>query len=154
MAQDRTGIGTGNGRAGAAPLTDGLRFSLRVPVHVRSIRFVRAAMRSFVDMCGEDVADRLAMIYSELINNVVKHARLGPSDSVEINLQVGGGAVVGQVADAGVGFDPSRLDMVKEEPLDAKMVNEGGLGLRIVERLARSWGVDRRRGRTEVWFAL
>jgi two-component sensor histidine kinase len=91
----------------------------------------------------------LALIFNELLTNVIRHSGLGSHDLADISLELGD-RVRGSVADRGRGFDPKTI------PAPATS-GEGGFGLTIVDGLTSKWGV--RRGRSpdspnEVWFEL
>jgi anti-sigma regulatory factor (Ser/Thr protein kinase) len=84
--------------------------------------------------------DAANLLTSELVSNAAKHGK-EPIDltvSVEEGLQV-------SVRDRGAGFDPEGAQLAR---------SEGGWGLRIVQDLASSWGVERGDEGTEVWFRL
>ena len=121
-------------------------FRLTVPAHPLSLGIVRRAVQGVREMCGDDVADRLAMIYSELVTNAIRHSGVRETDQLEVVLQIGPDGIRGKVVDAGSGFDPDRVPRRRPE-------QEGGFGLRIVEKLASRWGVENS-GSTEVWFEL
>ena len=128
---------------GTAERTHEIRLS--VPADPSSLGIVRRAVQGFEDVCGQDVTDRLAMIFSELITNAIRHAGLSRRAKLEVVLEAGERGTCGRVVDPGHGFDPKTI---APGPL-----HEGGFGLRIVDRLATRWGVNRN-GRTEVWFEL
>lgn len=122
-------------------------FRLSVPAEPLSLGIVRRAVQGLEDSCGEEVTGRLAVIYSELVTNAIRHSGIRPTDRLEITIEVAGQRVHGAVTDAGRGFDPDKV-----EP---KPPEEGGFGLRIVDGMATRWGVNRNElGRTEVWFDL
>jgi len=88
----------------------------------------------------------MAMILSELVTNAIRHAGLKRDTTLEVVVEAGDrGVMSGRVVDPGRGFDP--------EALPDRPLHEGGFGLRIVDKLATRWGVNRN-GRTEVWFDL
>jgi two-component sensor histidine kinase len=77
---------------------------------------------------------------SELVTNSVRHAGLGPGDRITVRLWIDNDSVRAQVAHPGSGFVPP--DRV------------GGWGLRLVEELARQWGIDGSPTETVVWFEI
>ena len=122
-------------------------FRLSVPAEPLSLGIVRRAVQGLEESCGEEVTSRLAVIYSELVTNAIRHSGIRPTDRVEVTIEVSPERIHGSVVDAGRGFDPSH---VPEKPPE-----QGGFGLRIVEGMATHWGVNRNgSGRTEVWFDL
>lgn len=121
-------------------------FQLTVPAHPLSLGIVRRAVQGLDEMCGDEVTSRLAVIFSELVTNAIRHSGVRETAELHIVLQVGPDGIRGRVADAGRGFDPDRVP-------ERRPLQEGGFGLRIVDELASSWGVQGR-GRNEVWFEL
>ena len=91
-----------------------------------------------------DVADRLAddveLIVSELVTNVVRHAR---TNGV-VELWSWPGEVRIEVHDAAPGVPQMR----------ASAGPDGGFGLRIVDRVATSWGHRRSRHGKTVWAVV
>lgn len=127
-------------------LSTGLRFSSTVPADPVSIAYVRHAMQSLSEVYGGEKAGDLALVFTELVTNSIRHTGLGPQDGLEVRLTLGADVIAGAVIDTGPGFDPDRLGPVPGVG--------GGFGLFIVERLTRRWGVDLSDGRTTVWFEL
>jgi signal transduction histidine kinase len=122
-------------------------FRLSVPAEPLSLGIVRRAVQGLEESCGEEVTSRLAVIYSELVTNAIRHSGIRATDRLEVTIEVTPEGIHGAVVDAGRGFDPGNLP---EKPPE-----QGGFGLRIVEGMARRWGVNRNGdGRTEVWFDL
>jgi anti-sigma regulatory factor (Ser/Thr protein kinase) len=94
----------------------------------------------------EPVRDDALLITSELVSNAVKHSGCGPADEVEVVAELTPGGVLIAVTDPGrSGGTPARMA--------AGSTWGGGLGLRIVEHLARRWGAERRDG-LRVWAEL
>jgi anti-sigma regulatory factor (Ser/Thr protein kinase) len=104
-------------------------------------------MYTMADVCGPEVAETLALVFSELMTNAIRHAGVPDNDSLEILLEIEGGLVRGSVADRGPGFVPARARRSIPSA-------DGGYGLRIVDRLARRWGVEQRGEMSIVWFEL
>lgn len=121
-------------------------FKLAVPAHPKSLRIVRQAVNGLGEIFGEEVVSTLAVIYSELVTNAIRHAGIRGSAKLKVELEAGPQTIKGRVADSGQGFDPATVPVRRPD-------QEGGFGLRIVDRLATRWGV-RRNGQTEVWFEL
>lgn len=131
-----------------SPLTHPLAFALRVPAHPLSVGFVRRAVHTLEDICGPEAAERLAVIFSELVTNAIRHVSNQEPTEIEAELVVKpGGSIRGTVRDVGSGFDPDRLH--RPEPDEV-----GGFGLYIVGQLVSRWGVAASAGGTEVWFEL
>jgi len=121
-------------------------FKLAVPAHPKSLRIVRQAVKGLGEIFGEEVVNTLAMIYSELVTNAIRHAGIRRGATLEVQLEAGPETIKGRVTDPGQGFDPATIPAPRPD-------QEDGFGLRIVDRLAAHWGV-RRNGQTEVWFEL
>lgn len=121
-------------------------FRLAVPPHPRSLRIVRQAVNGLGEIYGDEVVNTLAVIYSELVTNAIRHAGVRHGEKLKVELEVGPEMIRGCVTDSGAGFDPATVPARRPG-------QEGGFGLRIVDRLAARWGV-RRNGQTQVWFEL
>jgi anti-sigma regulatory factor (Ser/Thr protein kinase) len=101
------------------------------------------ARRALAEIQGltESVADRLALLATELVTNAVRH---GGGD-IRLRASFDGGAIRVEVRDDGPGFDVDRS-------LAMEGTAAGGFGLKIVDRMADRWGADASRGL--VWFEL
>jgi anti-sigma regulatory factor (Ser/Thr protein kinase) len=91
----------------------------------------------------KEIADRVALMVSELATNAIRH---GGSD-FEVLVELTSDELYVEIADTGGGLPTLR----RARPLDAS-----GRGLHIVESLADKWGVRRATsglGKT-VWFTL
>ena len=121
-------------------------FRLTIPAHPLSLGIVRRAVQGLGEACGEEVASRLAVIFSELVTNAIRHSGVRETDTLEVMLEVRPDGVSGHVEDPGRGFDPDRVP-------ERRPYQEGGFGLRIVEELASQWGVHND-GTNRVWFDL
>ncbi len=93
--------------------------------------------------CGEVAV----LLVSELFSNSLRHSRSGvPGGTITITVTAGGGLIRVEVTDrSGPGVPQPRPDAGGEE---------GGRGLRLVERLAAGWGWRQGGGRTVTWFEL
>jgi anti-sigma regulatory factor (Ser/Thr protein kinase) len=104
-----------------------------------------SAARDFVgwmlDVWGCDDPDRVvALLTDELVSNAVRHA----SGTIRLEMSVVDGQDVRVQAS----------DECPDSPVEPRETHdgEGGLGLRIVESLARRWGVERYDTFKTVWF--
>jgi anti-sigma regulatory factor (Ser/Thr protein kinase) len=86
-------------------------------------------------------AGEVKLAVSELVMNSVEHARLAPEDHIELRAIVDEqrGVLRVEVRDNGPGPPPRA---------------PGGLGWRILDRVADRWGICRENGHAWVWFEL
>jgi anti-anti-sigma factor len=89
----------------------------------------------------QEVIDRAELLADELVTNAVVHART----PLRLRLELRGDCLHIAVHDAG----PRLLRLVPNHP-DAK----AGRGLRLIDRLASAWGVDRRPGEGKVVWCM
>jgi anti-sigma regulatory factor (Ser/Thr protein kinase) len=103
---------------------------------------VGAARRSLSQhpALAEDLRRDLALVASEVVANAVLHGACAPDGAVRIRAEYRTRSVRITVRDGGAGFDP----------VTAPRREEGGFGLRIVDTLAKRWGV----APGSVWFEL
>jgi signal transduction histidine kinase len=90
------------------------------------------------------LVDDAMLLVSEIVSNSVRHASLDSGDAIEVRLRGSDSMLHVDVVDPGPGFDPERLPTARPN---------GGWGLRLLERLADRWGVERN-DVTRVWFEL
>jgi anti-sigma regulatory factor (Ser/Thr protein kinase) len=88
---------------------------------------------------GEDVGHSVSLLATEVVANAVRHAGLADHEQIVFYAHLEDDFARVEVADAGPGFDPDGVDY--------------GFGLRLVEKIATDWGVDRTRG-CRVWFEV
>jgi anti-sigma regulatory factor (Ser/Thr protein kinase) len=92
--------------------------------------------------------ETLRLLVTELVTNSVRHT---DCDGVTLRIAIGKTAVLTEVGDDG---PPFRLGDVDDRS-PATHDPDGGWGLFLVERLARSWGVKEGDGGSKrVWFEL
>jgi anti-sigma regulatory factor (Ser/Thr protein kinase) len=110
-----------------------------------------AARRAFDNFVNGELSDRqrtnAGLLVSEIATNSVRHAAMGPDDSIELTLSMSSSGVRVAILDHGPGFDPAAARM----PKDGR--REGGRGLFLVDALADRWGVEGD-GATSVWFEM
>lgn len=100
----------------------------------------RQALKVFADDLRSDQYADLLVVVTELVTNSIKY---GPGGMLALTVTLGAdGRIRGDVVDAGEGGVAIRTG----GPID------GGIGLRIVDALTRSWGVYPRS--SHVWFEL
>jgi anti-sigma regulatory factor (Ser/Thr protein kinase) len=122
------------------------RFEERVQLapDIASPRQARVLARELLaeQLDGRRVNDLLVLV-TELVTNAVRHAGLGPTDSIELRLSAAAGVVRAEVHDPGPGFEP-----VEREPGPG-----GGFGLVLLRTLSDRWGISAA-GPTCVWFEI
>jgi two-component sensor histidine kinase len=114
---------------------------VEIPCDEVAPRTVRRMLRN-VDSIGPARGD-LLLIASELVTNAVVYSGCSEEDVISIRLDAALGHVLLSVSDAG-GSGRSAAVAVAEQR------SCGGLGLRLVDRLARRWGAERGE-RYRVW---
>lgn len=116
-----------------------LRLELRCDE--RAPRVVRASLSSLDEI--EECAQDLLLISSELVSNAVLHSGCSTQDLLDVSL-----------ARCERGYRLSVVDpghsQSSAEPAPPRPAGAGGLGMRIVEKLAARWGQSRGRG-YQVW---
>ena len=112
------------------------------PYAVTAARLALAEIDAFVD---ETHAFDVRLLVSELVTNSVQHAKVGPDDSINLDVLIGDEVIRVEITDQGPGFEP---------PLDAGGADrDRGWGLFFVSQLATRWGVEPGEpGR--VWFEI
>jgi len=102
---------------------------------------VRRARRALVNGgLDPDLDHTVSLLASEIVTNSIRHAGTDGDIRVEAVLTEGFARV--EVIDRGPGFDPDVRHTVQ------------GFGLRLVDKLASRWGVDRGDTETRVWFEV
>lgn len=108
----------------------------------------RLALAGLEDRLDPNVLFDIRLLVSELVTNCVKHAAVGPEDSIVLTVEIGNPRVRVSVVDQGPGFEPPT------PPLTEQAAEAGsGWGLFLVDQLSEDWGVERDSGAT-VWFEL
>lgn len=121
-----------------------MELSLRLPVRPESVTAARHSLNGLKPLIAPPLLERLQLIVSELVTNSIRHARLGPSDSIGVNVAVSGASAKLSVADRGISFQPPSAP----EPGDGS-----GFGLFLVEQVSTRWGVTNEE-ETTVWAEL
>ena len=118
-----------NGRTQAIRLT--------IPAKPEYITLGRLALTGLVRLrpqpLSQEVLGDLKLALTEACTNSVRHAYADGQGSVEILYELHSDRLVVEVRDDGAGFDPP------DQPgaaLDGQELNEGGLGIAIIEALA------------------
>lgn len=106
-----------------------------------------AARRDLEDLCAEvddDLLDRSRLALTEVITNSVKHARLRPSQLIDVQVALLAALLRIEVTDDGVGFHPPATEPGRSSA-------DGGCGLWLIDQLTDRWGVDCSHS-TRVWM--
>jgi PAS domain S-box-containing protein len=116
----------------------------RFPATPSSVGQARRFLLATLPDPGDDAADTLALMLSELATNAVRHA--ATEFEVSVHLAPDCGCVRVEVSDGAPGY-PIPQDPVPDAP--------DGRGLHIVRALADAWGIEMRRDRPgkTVWFS-
>jgi anti-sigma regulatory factor (Ser/Thr protein kinase) len=97
------------------------------------------------DLVQTGTLERLKLLVSELVTNVVRHASTRRGECLSLTLRLGDDDVRVEVADG---------DARPFDPTPAPDPDRGrGYGLFLVESLSSRWGVEQDNG-TRVWFEL
>jgi anti-sigma regulatory factor (Ser/Thr protein kinase) len=107
--------------------------------------WARNALYAVEQHVEPDLMADVRLLVSELVTNSVRHAGVGPPESVGLDVAVDPETIRVEVRDAGAGFEP--------RPRDGDRSRPGGWGLYLVDRLADRWGVARNHF-TRVWFEI
>jgi anti-sigma regulatory factor (Ser/Thr protein kinase) len=117
---------------------------LRLAPDVRAPEAARRSLDALRPSVDGAVVDEAMLLVSELVTNSVRHAELGPDDTIAVRVLTTPSALRIEVADPGPGFDPAAVPAPN---------GQGGWGLSLLDRIAARWGVARGNG-AEVWFEL
>lgn len=109
----------------------------------------RLALNDLEAVLDPVMAQDLRLLVSEAVTNSVRHADVGPDDSIGLRVVVDDDRVRVEVTDDGPQFAPEP----KRPGMDADDDDVSGWGLFLVDQLADRWGVQRDRG-NKVWFEL
>jgi anti-sigma regulatory factor (Ser/Thr protein kinase) len=108
---------------------------------------VRDALRERGAHLAEPLRDDLLLLLSELVTNAVRHSGANDGEPIAIDLEEKSDHVLVEVTDPGDGF-------ARPDQLVPDLTKTGGLGLVLVDRLARAWGTRRTPKGSLVWFEL
>ena len=123
--------------AGVSANGDTRAVRLTIPAKPEYITLGRLALTGLVRLrpepLSQEVLGDLKLALTEACTNSVRHAYAGGDGSVQILYELHSDRLVVEVTDDGNGFEPlARPGVV----LDGQELNEGGLGIAIIEALA------------------
>jgi anti-sigma regulatory factor (Ser/Thr protein kinase) len=121
-----------------------LDIDLRLRPDADSPAEARRSLEVLRPSLDDALVDDAMLLVSEIVSNSVRHASLDSSDAIHVRVRGSDSMLHVDVVDPGPGFDPERLPTARPN---------GGWGLRLLERLAHRWGVERN-DVTRVWFEL
>ncbi|MFC6287563.1 ATP-binding protein [Nocardioides sp. GCM10027113] len=111
-------------------------------------RFLRGRLAEWA--VDDDISDNAQLCLSELVNNVIMHARA----SAELTVGLDGGVLTVVLRDHG-GGPPVEADAPVHRPVpDDDPLRVFGRGLTLVDALADRWGTERDAVGTTAWFTL
>jgi serine/threonine-protein kinase RsbW len=113
---------------------------LSMPADGTAVTVAVATTRQFALDLPTRVADRLAIIIEELVENLVEHAVQPPGAVIRLGIRVEAGRVWLTLVDEAAPFDPRSAAMM---PIPAR---GGGAGLALVRAWTRIEGYDREAG--------
>ena len=108
---------------------------------------VRRALRERVGHLPATLRDDLMLLLTEVVTNAVLHSGAREGDAIEIDMRERPESIYVIVTDPGNGFERPRR-------LEPDHRTTGGLGLVLVDRLARAWGTRHDASGSIVWFEL
>jgi len=118
---------------------------LMLPFAASSVGVARRRLVS--DLIADGISETgvcdVALVFSELLSNALRHAGPLPGAQLRVGWQLDPGSVRVSVCDGG-----SRTEPELGQPTQAAT---GGRGLRIVEKLSLGWGTSRDDEGTVVW---
>jgi anti-sigma regulatory factor (Ser/Thr protein kinase) len=120
------------------------RRELRVPATPKAVPEVRRALEELG--LPPLLLDGARLLATELVTNSIRHAGLGPHDSIQVRADWSGTRLRVDVRDQAEPHDPSPVAGAIHPPPGA----ESGWGLFLVDRLASRWGSSPGR----YWFEL
>jgi anti-sigma regulatory factor (Ser/Thr protein kinase) len=117
---------------------------LRLRPDRRAPSEARRTLEGLRPTVADHLVDEAVLLVSEIVSNSVRHAHLDRTDTIEVRVRGTPELLRVDVIDPGPGFEVETLPPPN---------GNGGWGLRLLDRLATRWGVERDHV-TRVWFEL
>jgi anti-sigma regulatory factor (Ser/Thr protein kinase) len=118
----------------------------RFPASSTAPALARASVGTVLEGLTDGQTEDVLLLLSELVTNAVRHTSSAALSDVIVRLDARPELVRVEVLNPGTSFDP---------PAPQTPSTTGtGLGLFLVDALAREWGVEREGQRTKVWFEI
>jgi anti-sigma regulatory factor (Ser/Thr protein kinase) len=99
-----------------------------------AVTAARLALAEIDELVNESHAFDVRLLVSELVTNSVQHAKVGPEESIKLDVAIDADLIRVEIADHGPGFEPP------EDTGDVE--RDRGWGLFFVSQLAHRWGVE------------
>ena len=129
-----------------APLTKELQYELTGGPY--AVTAARLALSELDELVDEALAFDVRLLVSELVTNSVRHAQIGPEDSIVLKVALERDSVRVEVIDGGPGFEAP----ADEPSTESARESGSGWGLFFVDQLADRWATDPSAGL--VWFEI
>ena len=146
----------GEGRPGTGP-RDVEALKLTFPASAEAPGLARRSLDKLEKSLDGDRLHELRLLVTELVTNSVRHAGLGPSDSIGFEVAVSPDRTRIEVSDRGQGLGdaPVRRAHETDDPTEDPVLaaRGSGWGFHLVEQLSDRWGISRQGG-TRVWFEV
>lgn len=131
------------GQLGDAPLL----VDERLPAEVGASKWGRETLRDRLAVVDPATLHLVELLASELIGNIVRHAQVGPTDSIGLRVRVQGDWLRVEVTSRGKRFEP-------HVPIAKTPDEESGWGLYMINQQVDRWGIIDRPDERQVWFEL
>ena len=122
-----------------------IQIDLALPSDRRAAGRARAELDRLGQEVGRHLLEDVRLLVSELVTNSLRHAGLGPRDSIRLRVTATRETVRVEVTDGGPGFRPG-------QPAP-NLYHTSGWGLYLVDQLSDRWSVDVGEA-TMVWFEI
>ena len=118
---------------------------LRLPAQPSALFLARAAVLAVGSGLPKSVVSDAELLMSELVSNVIRHAKQGPPEIVIVRVERGDSVRV-EVIDQGPVFEAN--------PQESGPGSDGEWGLFLVHAVATAWGIEPEGAGKKVWFEV